>query len=68
MWWWNDAWQGWGYFALLMMIGCMAMMALMMFFMCGRGHRRVDDALDRRFDRGEISRGEYEEERRILGR
>ena len=67
MWWWYDAWQGWG-LAPVMMIVCMGMMALMMFFMHGRSRHRADETLERRFERGEISRGEYEEARRILGR
>ena len=70
MWWWNDAWQGWWLIGPLMMALCMGAMALMMMFMCGGHfrHRRSEaDMLDRRFDRGEINRAEYDEGRRILG-
>jgi uncharacterized membrane protein len=71
MWWWNDAWQGWWSFGTLMTMGCVGMMVLMMFFMCGGFFRRqggsAHDVLERRYDRGEINRGEYEEGRRILG-
>jgi uncharacterized membrane protein len=70
MWWWNEGWYGWWPAAPLMMIGCMALMGLMMFVMFGHGHRRWTterDVLDRRLERGEINEGEYHEGRRILG-
>jgi len=73
MWWsdtyWNVAWSAMWIIGPLMMILCMTMMGFMM-----RGHGARHDSddgdalaiLKARFARGDISRAEYEEQRRIL--
>jgi uncharacterized membrane protein len=72
MWWsdyfWNAPWPGLWIIGPLLMLGCMAMMIVMM-----RGHGRRESAGDdalailrARFARGEISQSEFEQQRRIL--
>jgi uncharacterized membrane protein len=72
MWWntfWNASWPAMWIIGPLMMILCMAMMVLMMRGHGARPHSEDSDAiaiLKARFARGDISRAEYEEQRRIL--
>jgi uncharacterized membrane protein len=72
--WWNDflsnaQWPVTWIIGPLMMIVCMAMMVFMMRGH-GRRHRSGDDdalaILKARFARGDISRSEFEEQRRVL--
>jgi putative membrane protein len=72
MWWSYDHWST-PWFGPLMMIVFAVMCGAMMFFMM-RGMRGHDDRsreplniLQERFARGEISRAEYEEGKRVLG-
>jgi putative membrane protein len=75
MWWWDGPWSMPWMFGPFMMIIFMVLCGAMMFFMMRGmmgGHRgRFDDRvalniLKERFARGEISRTEYEEQRRLL--
>jgi uncharacterized membrane protein len=68
LWWWNDYWP-WMLVPLLMMLICGVMMFSMMGGHMGR-HRSHDshamEILKERFASGEITRDQYEEQRRLL--
>ena len=73
MWWsdtfWNAPWPAMWIIGPLMMVLCMAMMVFMMRGHGARHHSEDSDAiaiLKARFARGDISRSEYEEQRRFL--
>ena len=66
---WNASWPAVWVIGPLMMILCMAMMGFMMRGHDARHHSEDTDAiaiLKARFARGDISRAEYEEQRRVL--
>ncbi len=68
LWWWND-YGPWMFVPLLMMIVCGVMMLSMMGGHMGHSRRHDSHALEilkERFASGEISREQYEEQRRLL--
>jgi putative membrane protein len=72
-WWWNGYWPAMALMPLIMLGLMVACMVLMMRMMGNHSHRPRDEAaedtleiLKRRFARGEISKEEYDEKRRLV--